>query len=666
MKAALFMSRTVRNIEYLLLAAIVAAALLLRIMVPEREAVDHFDEGVYASVLWLDPLTGSSWPSREFFGPPGLPLLIELCALLPIPTSLAPFLPAMLCGSVFPIAVWWFNRRWFGTAAGLIGAGIVAGSDLHVLFSRMAMTDVPALLFMLLAVGIGTDAVFRRSLSRAAIAGGLTGLAWWFKYTGWLAFAIVASGSLAWWITGGRRSHSIFSLLRCLLVQAVCTLCVFAPFLVSLQKQGGYSAVLQHHLSYSRGVSGWWNHLLEHLQLQHYLEGFTGTVALSAVLISVAAFRWRSSFRFTWNEESATHRLCLLRFSLAALFLLIIGMRVGATRVLLCVAAGGVAGLLRWPMRYRGQSFPTTSANEQSDQSDQNFHPPLPSAIWLWTLLAWLGGLLLTVPLYTPYPRLFLALICPIWLLAAGGLSWWLEAGIRTTRRLAVQRPARGSGSSRQMVSSLSLLACVAVGAAVTGIDEMGQLYLLDRDQLIRCRLLSDRTTIQAAASRIADVCCASLAGTDVNPPRTITGELIIPDELQLRSGPSVFIPELTPEERTAAGAVVYSYAEPPLLFHLHQAGLTGLPVGHLNSRQLRQSGPVFLVLGPNARRSPGFWETWFQEEQNFRWLGDFHYVAGPVSTTNLYPSTYLDDHSEASLQRFELFMLPGSERDNR
>ena len=236
----------------------------------------------------------------------------------------------------------------------------------------------------------------------------------------------------------------------------------------------------------------------------------------------------------------------------------------------------------------------------------------------------------------------------------------WLEAGIRTAHRLAAQKRLPVSGTSKQLVSSLSMLACVAVGAAVTGVDEMGQLYMLDRDQLIRCRLMSDRTTIQAAAARIADVCCASLAGTDVNPPRTVTGKLIIPDELERHSGPAVSIPELTPAERVASGAVVYAFAEPPLLFHLHQAGVTGLPVGHLNSRQLQQQGPVFLVLGPNARRSPGFWETWFQEERNFRWLGDFPYVVGPVTTTNLYPSTYLDDHPEASLQRFELFLLPG------
>ncbi len=654
------MSRTTRNIEYLLLAAIVTAGVLLRIASPDHEAVDHFDEGVYASVLWLDPLTGSAWPSREFFGPPGLPLLIELCALLPVSRSLVPFLPAMLAGSVFPIVVWWFNRQWFGMAAGLIGAGIVAGSDLHVLFSRMAMTDVPALLLMLLAIGTGTGAVHQRSLLRSAMAGVLTGLAWWLKYTGWLAFAVVASGSLAWWVISGRRSHPLLSVLRSLLLQAACALCVFSPFLLSLQQQGGYSAIVQHHLNYSQGLAGWLDHLLEQLQLQYYLEGITGAVALSAVLILVAAFRWCSSFRFTWNADSAAHRMCLLRFTLAALFLLLIGMRAGATRVLLCVAAGGIVGLLRWPMRYRGQKHLSVSAGEESDNAALDFCPSRPSTIWLWTLLAWLGGLLLTVPLYTPYPRLFLNLICPVWLLAAGGLSWWLEAGIRTAHRLAAQKRLPVSGTSKQLVSSLSMLACVAVGAAVTGVDEMGQLYMLDRDQLIRCRLMSDRTTIQAAAARIADVCCASLAGTDVNPPRTVTGKLIIPDELERHSGPAVSIPELTPAERAASGAVVYAFAEPPLLFHLHQAGVTGLPVGHLNSRQLQQQGPVFLVLGPNARRSPGFWETWFQEERNFRWLGDFPYVVGPVTTTNLYPSTYLDDHPEASLQRFELFLLPG------
>ena len=40
-------------------------------------AVEHFDEGVYASNIWFGPEAGYQYPMRRLYAPPLLPSLIE-------------------------------------------------------------------------------------------------------------------------------------------------------------------------------------------------------------------------------------------------------------------------------------------------------------------------------------------------------------------------------------------------------------------------------------------------------------------------------------------------------------------------------------------------------------------------------------------------------------
>ena len=654
------MSRSIRPAEVVLLFAVLAAGSLLRASSLHLEAVEHFDEGVYSSVLWYDAQAGTPWPSREFYAPPGLPLLIEICGLFPFAKTAAPFLPAVLCGLLMPLVAWWFNRQWFGSAAALIAAGIIAGSDIHVMYSRMSMTDVPALLFVLLATGLGVTGIFRRRYSTCILSGLTAGLGWWLKYTGWLACAITASGSLAWWLWSGRRTHSLRPLLTGLVLQAATTFLVFSPYLLQLQELGGYSAIVSHHLEYSRDLNSWWDNLLEHLQYQHYLDGMTGAIAIAVSLLATTAYRWYSEFRFTWNGSGRKAVEVLFRMIAAAIFLLLIGLRVGATRVLFCVAIGSIPGLLIWPLKSPQFGPSKQLGNSAPPPARTVFLPQQPSALGLWVLIAWICGLLLTVPLYSTYPRLFLPLLCPVWLVAAAGLGWWLEAGIRTARRIIENGPRPVAPPSRNRISTITVLAIVALSTAMTGIDEFGRLYLLEPEQLLRCSLMTNRTSLISAATEIADVCCATVDGIDVNPRQTIDGEVIVASQLRRFPPPPVPVPQLTPRQRRATGAHVYAFGEPALLSHLSAAGLNCVPVSHVNCDQLRGPDPVFFVLGPNARRSKGFWEQWFVQAHKFRWLGDFDYVAGPVTTTNLYPSGYLADHHDAAVQRLEVFVLPG------
>ena len=54
----------------------------LRLMYPDRMAVEHFDEGVYASNLWFGLEQGYHYPLRQFYAPPLLPTCIEWTMML--------------------------------------------------------------------------------------------------------------------------------------------------------------------------------------------------------------------------------------------------------------------------------------------------------------------------------------------------------------------------------------------------------------------------------------------------------------------------------------------------------------------------------------------------------------------------------------------------------
>ena len=50
------------------------------------------------------------------------------------------------------LALWWVGRRWFGPTAGLAAATLAALSDVHIFFSRTALTDVVMCFFLVCAL----------------------------------------------------------------------------------------------------------------------------------------------------------------------------------------------------------------------------------------------------------------------------------------------------------------------------------------------------------------------------------------------------------------------------------------------------------------------------------------------------------------------------------
>jgi 4-amino-4-deoxy-L-arabinose transferase-like glycosyltransferase len=108
-------------------------------------------------------------------------------------------LAAVLC-TAGVAATYWAARRLWGVREGLVAAALLAFAFLPVAYSRVAVTDVGALMGVALALGFAVWAYDDGRLRFYAAAGAAAGLALSFKYTAGLALlplAIAALGRLA-------------------------------------------------------------------------------------------------------------------------------------------------------------------------------------------------------------------------------------------------------------------------------------------------------------------------------------------------------------------------------------------------------------------------------------------------------------------------------------
>lgn len=647
--------------------------LLLRTWHLNHEAVEHFDEGVYASVLWHDATVGTPYPAREFYAPPLLSGLIEVVSWVPGLGRCAPFLPAIVLGSLTTLAMWWLGRAWFGRAAGIFLAAVVAMSDFHIIYSRMALTDVPCLLWIVASVYLGTLAVQRQSFRTATAAGLVCGLAWWTKYTGWLPLAIVISGTMLWWIWLGRKSFGLLRTSAILLTMTASAALSFSPWLWQLQDVGGYSAVSVNHISYLHGWSDWTNRQATHWTIQLGLDGISGRLSLALGLIAAGIYRFRAAESSTGNQadgqfgSSFPPLRLLVRFLAAGLALTVLAVRIKTPLMLTCVALGGFGGMFLWPVLRRSwvrrelrDLSPVSEGSLCLSPGDLDSAPTIDPALGLCTTLTWFAGMLIVTPLYHPYSRLFFPLLASIWLAAAGGVSWWLESNISVARREASNPTgcARGSWGQHLVTSMLA----AAIVSSLLKFDENKEIDRVSMQEIAASSLGMDRTSIVDAAATIADLAVRSARGEIATPHESLPerGRTIRPDEVAqaaMAEQQAVPIP-LPPEIRQRERLVIYAFGEPALLLHLNQAGIAAVPVSHLTLRgpdETPPTVPTFIVIGPHAKRTPGFWEQWMARTQHFEFVADVPYLPGQVTLLDLFTPEWLELHPESQVQKLEL-----------
>ena len=103
---------------------------------------------------------------------------------------------------------------------------------------------------------------------------------------------------------------------------------------------------------------------------------------------------------------------------------------------------------------------------------------------------------------------------------------------------------------------------------------------------------------------------------------------------------------------------IVYVYGEPALMFHLNRTGVIVSPVSHLS---LRDPGgtppaiPTFLVFGPNAKRTTGFWDQLMHHAEHFRPVATMEFAPSQVTLLDMFDPRWLRDHPEAKKQTLEV-----------
>jgi hypothetical protein len=420
---------------------LIGGGVLARTLAAALSAVEHFDEGVYASNVFFGP-PDYAYPLQALYAPPLLPAMIEAAMLAGLPPNVAALLPAWLAGGVTLALVWWWSRRWMGPYPAIACLALAACSDLHLLLSAAALTDGCLWLWILLSVAAAHRALRNDDL-RWAVAGGLaSGLAWWTKYNGWLPLAIVAAAApLAWCVGGGGAL-----LLRALKVAAVMALVaglVFWPCLASLQAIGGYQAVAANHARYVVGLAGWpesaWRHWAQQRQLQSW-PGALG-VALATLLASPTRHDTRPIGR-------ARHGLLAAAAGLMAWWL-------GTLTLLAPAAAVGIARR-GWNLYHRSRQRSGQIAPSSGPASTGPGVFPENSHVITWSLIsAWWLGLLVATPCYTPYPRLALGFL----------VASWLAAGLNV-----LDHPATRAEPARQHLvwgTRQAIIAAVVLGVSV-------------------------------------------------------------------------------------------------------------------------------------------------------------------------------------------------------
>ena len=297
------MRQTLRDWWPYLLIGIVACS--LRWTNLAHIAIEHFDEGVYASNFFSGPESNHHYPAQHLYAPPLLPWLIEWGHVLFGPGPLAVFWPNLVAGTISPLVLCRLGTRWFNPRSGLLAGLMLATCDAHIAFSRSAMTDALLVFWWLLAVD-QLELSIRNGSPRGAMLGGLfSGLAWWTKYNGWLPLALAVFPA-AWrqsqvWRNkpGPGTPRSLPPLLLWGLAGAV-AVGVWSPWLWSLQAEGGYASVMANHRQYVVGFAGWEAGLQSQmLLLMMNARGTTflgvGIGTLIGVLTPAACFTWNTS-----------------------------------------------------------------------------------------------------------------------------------------------------------------------------------------------------------------------------------------------------------------------------------------------------------------------------------------------------------------------------------
>lgn len=254
------------------------------------------DQGMYAAVA--DGIRAGLQPYRDVFDikPPGVYYAYALAFTAFGRSAAAVRWLDVIAAVVTALAVWRINRKW-GTgywgalAAGLAGFALLAAFD----FWNLGQSDNYAAVFVAVALAVvltGDGGSWRR----AAAAGALLGIAFWFKYTAMTAMAAV-------WFAGGFNSKRFLSdLFKRFLVSAAGAFGIIVLGIGYLAVVGAAPAFTNLNFSILPAYNsvllagGWWGGAREYLwpTFRSLLQLAPFILIPAAVGMGTAAFRRRS------------------------------------------------------------------------------------------------------------------------------------------------------------------------------------------------------------------------------------------------------------------------------------------------------------------------------------------------------------------------------------
>jgi 4-amino-4-deoxy-L-arabinose transferase-like glycosyltransferase len=402
------------------LAAVTALAAGLRFSGMDQLSLSHMDEGGYVGSA-MTVATGGwySFPySQPLQSPPLFPWIVGgLIWLAQRPWPLFGPLVSGAFGTASIPLFFLLARRWGGNSFGLWAATLLAASDFHIAYSRLALTDVPLTFWFLLTLYCVTR--LGENLEKAppidsrgrklgkdpqqadvnvffptwvpgigwGIAAGLAaGAAWNTKYNGWLVLAIslfAAALALAFLRVAMERSarsrliRKGASLLGCLLLAVVIAAACYAPWYIYVERHfpGGYAAVTANHRGYFAWPSAWPGHAYSLIASLAALRHWGWIVTLGLLL----GMAWRLTTQHGQRGALQVRPVSAIVLPvLVMLALLAVSLIQGSDAALLILGAAGIV-------------------------------PALAARKWQRLLPAvWAGAFLVLTPLYHPYQRLML------------------------------------------------------------------------------------------------------------------------------------------------------------------------------------------------------------------------------------------------------------------
>ncbi len=576
--------------EWVVVLGVVLVAAGVRFCFPGRLAVEHFDEGVYASNIWFADRPGGVYPEQHLYAPPMLPALIEWGFVFLGPSNSAAMWPNQLAGIVTVILLWWLGRSWFGQVAGLTAATLCAASEVHILLSRSALTDALLGMWWVAALIALRRACDSGRWRHGLLAGYLVGMAWYTKYNGWMPLGITFAAVIARGVCcRGIRPQTRRALKGCL-IAGVIAFATWSPWLWSLQTKGGYASVMANHRQYVVGASGWLSSFeRQWSQIDALMRTISPIVLGAAYLImcTIAVRRAKvlgTNLEIDFDQGEPVVDPAVASKTVLEAFIPHFTWRGIFTTVLMfgfafpVVAQFGLTlqALILWWLWARCRQ-----GERWSIRSDD---------LGYWLLLVWFFGLLIATPLYRPYLRLtlpwLLTVYCGVGL--AFHLAWtsvWCESNpfnsYRFLRNWTIQR------------------ACVFVLFGAMGLWMTRGLPGQSRPA--KTIPLSDQSAFVDAARQLSEKIKEAIQPVD-----------------------SIPVP-----------AAVYVYGEPGLLFQLRNAGLMNVgPTGSLQFLRGRVSvkdKKVFLAVGVHAKSDPNFLEQFAAHRQQLKWVGSWPWPLGPL-----------------------------------